>query len=186
MVKSNKQAWAKKFSNDNFLEIFKNSSAAQNKAQDKALNKQWPYEEAPFRGEEYLRHLFAGNVRRSEKEIFNSRGREVKKQTEALLVEIKKELAELKKSGAVYKKEVEKAVERPPPQPSQYYVSFLEHIKRILVDLRREIENSSSWLAAWNQRQQKKGFFWGTFLNQKRGGVQFLLSSEHYMTRSAG
>jgi len=177
MIKRGKQNQTKKLPADNFLEIFKDGSLGKTPA---------PIEEGFFDKDQYLRHLFADRVQRSEHEIYNRKNQELKQETQALLGEIKNELAQLKKAGNSLQKQVEKAVEKPIAQPGPYHISFLEHIKTIIVSLRKKIEDSSSWLAAWNQRKQKRGFFWGTFLNQKKGGVQFLLSSEHYSSRSAG
>jgi len=158
---------------DNFLEILKKNSSG--------------FPKEPASREQYLRRrLFAERVQKTEQEIYNGRQRELNQQTQALLAELREEIQNLKQSEKSLVREVEKAVEAPPLAPSPHYLSFLEHIKTIVVKLREKVENASSWLAAWNQKQRKRGFFWNTFLARKKGGVQFLLSSEHYLTRSAG
>jgi len=156
-----------------FLESLKNQPFDQNN--ERSLDR-----------EDYLRRLFSERVQRNEKEIYSGRNRQLSQETETLLKEIKKELEELKKVKVAFTKNVEKAVARPPQKASLHHIGFLQHIKKVIFNLRKTVENSSDWLAAWSNRRQKKGLFWNTFLNRKRGGSQFLLSSEHYMTRSAG
>lgn len=122
-------------------------------------------------------------IRRELEEIYNARERELKLQVEAL----KEEIRQINLSGEKVEKEIVIAAEEVPPQPSQYHFNFLLHLKSLILrirKLRRRMEESAEWLAAWNRRAKKKGFFWRTFAS-KKGGAKFLLSSEHYLTRSA-
>jgi len=167
----------KKLPAKNFLEMLKGSSDQR---------KQSKFERTAFGQEQYLRGIFAEKVKRSEKELYNGKTRQLEKKTRVLLEQTQKELKELKKSRAVFQEQVEKAIFMPPEKPSPYFISFLLHIRRIIARLREAINNSATWLEAQDQRKSKKGAFWNTFLNKKKGGSQFLLSSEHYMTRSAG
>lgn len=173
MANQTKQPRHQQNTASSFLESLKNQSLGQR-------SEHW------LDKKDHLRRVFSERVQRSEQEVYNSRNRQLSQETEMLLGEIKKELEELKKTKIAFTKNVEKAVARPPQKASLHHVGFLQHIKKIIFDLRRTVENSSDWLVAWSGRQQKKGPFWNTFLNRKRGGTQFLLSSEHYMTRSAG
>ena len=145
-----------------------------------------PAVEVPPSREEYLRYLFGEKVRQEEKVIYHTKTREREQQTQLLFTEIRKELAELKEANSSLKKEAEKAVATLPPKTGEYHFSFLNHLRRVIAKLRKRVEDTSSWILAWNERQAKRGHFWATFLNRKKGGVQFLLSSEHYMARSAG
>lgn len=175
MIQDSKQNQKKKASN--FLEILKNSSAQRNgvRAPEERLAR-----------EQYLRGLFAEKVKRTEKELYNGKNRQLQKETQVLLEQTVQELKELKKANASLGKEVEKAVFNPPDKPSPYFFSFLLHVRKIIREAREAVESSATWLSAQNERKTKKGSFWSTFLNKKKGGSQFLLSGEHYLTRSAG
>jgi len=177
MIQDNKQNQKKKIQAKNFLEILKNSSDQRRGA----INPQ-----EKLAREQYLRGLFAEKVKRTEKELYNGKNRQLEKETKVLLEQTVKELKELKKANASLGKEVEKAVFNPPKEPSPYFFSFLLHIRKMIRGIREAVESSGTWLAAQNERKNKKGAFWNTFLNKKKGGSQFLLSSEHYVTRSAG
>jgi len=70
-------------------------------------------------------------------------------------------------------------------EPGEYHVGVLEHLINIFKDFRVQAESALTWLQSNNSRAQKKNF-WNQFKNKKTGGSNFLLSGEHYMTRSAG
>ncbi|MFH1601354.1 MAG: DUF5660 family protein [Candidatus Shapirobacteria bacterium] len=177
MAQDNNQNPKKGQINRNFLEMLKNSPTA---FPQRSLSETQAYRE------NYLRGIFSERVKKSEKEIYNGKTRQLERETQTLLKETQKELKELKKTRASLAKEVEKAVFSPPKKTTPYFLSFLLHLKSILLQSREILENSATWLSAQNTRSAKKGAFWGTFLNKKKGGTQFLLSNEHYMARSAG
>ncbi len=176
MVQNNNQNQKKKAQSQNFLEILKNSSA-----QGRGINPQ-----EKLAREQYLRGLFAEKVKRTEKELYNGKNRQLQKETQVLLEQTNEELKALKAANVSLGKEVEKAVFSAPQEPSPHFFSFLLHIRKIIRGIREAVENSATWMAAQNERKGKKGAFWNTFLNKKKGGSQFLLSGEHYVTRSAG
>ncbi|MCH7641351.1 hypothetical protein IID22_04095 [Patescibacteria group bacterium] len=70
-----------------------------------------------------------------------------------------------------------------PIEPGVYYVIFFEKLLEFIKSFRKKIEESSVWLHATNKRAAKKNV-WGA--NYKKQGAKYLLSSEHYLTRSAG
>jgi len=79
--------------------------------------------------------------------------------------------------------EVRVAVYRAPGDPSSYELNFLQQLFELVRDFRIKIENASVWLSACNARASKRNM-WGN--NYKKHGAKYLLSSEHYLTRSAG
>lgn len=157
---------------DNFIEALRktNNLPGQQEALEKRRQQQFFYQ--------------AEQLRREEKELYSHRERELKLEVQTLQKEIKEAL----KAGQKVKKEIELAIEQSTAEPGAYHLAFLARLKSFvlkLIDIRKNMEESAEWLAAWNQRSKKKGFFWATFAS-KKGGSKFLLSSEHYLTRSAG
>lgn len=65
---------------------------------------------------------------------------------------------------------------------SEYELNFLEHLFQAIKSFRKRIENAHIWLSSANTRASKKNV-WGT--NYKRHGAKYLLSGEHYASRSA-
>ena len=99
---------------------------------------------------------------------------------------IRKELEKLEKKESKLKTKIKRTIVQTPQDPGAGFVGFLTHILKVVKDIGDATEDASLWLDAWNQRESKKGAFWNKFLNKKRGGSQYLLSSEHYSSRSAG
>ncbi len=92
---------------------------------------------------------------------------------------------ELKTLGATIKKfnsQVERAIEDIPAHPGVYHLNFLERLRGVIMILRQQIEDSSSWLALWSQRKQKRQY-WGMY---KKHGTSFGLSSERNVSTQAG
>lgn len=69
-----------------------------------------------------------------------------------------------------------------PVEPGVYHVIFFEKLISFIRSFRKKIEDAAIWLQASNKRAQKKGWV----SNYKKGGAQYLLSNEHYLSRSAG
>src|SRR4030043_501414 len=63
----------------------------------------------------------------------------------------------------------------------QKQISF-EKLLEFVKSFRKKIEESSVWLHATNKRAEKQNY-WSKF---KKHGGKFLLSADHYLTRSAG
>jgi len=127
--------------------------------------------------------------RRQQETLYNSAVRESKKREEKeirrLIVELQGEIKKLEKANGSLTKEVKKAaVQAVRSQPQKYTLSFVKHLIKVVKSLRKRVEDAADWLQIWNQKQKKKRF-WDIF-RSKRGGASYLLSSEHYLTRSAG
>lgn len=79
--------------------------------------------------------------------------------------------------------EVQIASFQVPVDSSQYELYFLERLFEFIKSFREKIHDASVWLHRTNKRAQKKNV-WGT--NYKKYGAKYLLSKEHYLSRSAG
>jgi len=96
---------------------------------------------------------------------------------------IHEEVVKIAKVTPELSREVEIAAIQAPGSPSTYELFFLTHILEFLKSFRKKIENANVWMHTANKRAQKKNV-WGA--NYKKGGAKYLLSGEHYLSRSAG
>jgi uncharacterized FlgJ-related protein len=79
--------------------------------------------------------------------------------------------------------ETKVAAMQAPAEPGVYHVIFFEKLLEFIKSFRKKIEEARVWLHAVNKRAQKKNV-WGQ--RYKKHGAKYLLSGEHYLTRSAG
>ena len=79
--------------------------------------------------------------------------------------------------------EIKVAAFQAPSSTSIYELYFLERMFEFIKSFRKRIENANVWLSSVNKRARKKNM-WGS--NYKKSGAKYLLSSEHYLQRSAG
>ena len=79
--------------------------------------------------------------------------------------------------------ETQIAAMQAPGEPGSYHVLFFEKLLEFIKSFRKRIEEAGVWLHATNKRAAKKNA-WGA--NYKKHGAKYLLSGEHYLTRSAG
>ncbi|MFH1971269.1 MAG: DUF5660 family protein [Patescibacteria group bacterium] len=121
------------------------------------------------------RNLSSEQKNQSDKQL-----NELRIQLHALMQEI----GELAKVTQNIGQDIEVASMQAPVNPGVYHLVFFEKLLEFIKTFRRKIENADVWLQSSNKRAQKKDF-WGTFTS-KKGGAKFLLSQEHYVTRSAG
>ena len=113
-----------------------------------------------------------------EKARVQQRTNELRMQIKALMDEVKA----LADSTADLGNELKIAAMQAPVDPGVYHVQFLEKLISFIKSFRKKIESASVWLHTANQRAQKKNY-WSMY---KKHGAKFLLSGEHYLTRSAG
>lgn len=109
----------------------------------------------------------------------------VEKKTNELKIQlhtIMEEIRLLAQSTPNLVEEVEIATLQVPANPGVYHVFFFERILEFIKSFREKIENASIWIHAVNKRAQKKNY-WNRY---KKHGGKFLLSADHYLTRSAG
>lgn len=98
------------------------------------------------------------------------------------VAEVRAELVGLAATIKKFNREVERAVEDIPARSGVYHLNFLERLRGVIMILRQQIEDSSSWLVLWSQRKQKKQY-WGLY---KKHGTSFGLSSERGVSTQAG
>ena len=104
--------------------------------------------------------------------------REVKRQIDEVRQELKLLVASVKKVH----QELDKAVTETPVDPGIYHLNFYEQLKNFLRMMRQQVEDSGSWLSAFQSRKKKKGY-WGMY---KKHGTTFGLSNERSLATSAG
>jgi len=66
--------------------------------------------------------------------------------------------------------------------PGKYHVNYLYKFLEDLLSFKKQIGKAKIWLQSFNARGAKKGWL----ANYKQHGAKYLLSGEHYMSRSAG
>lgn len=98
------------------------------------------------------------------------------------VAEVRAQLVGLAATIKKFNREIERAVEDIPTRPGVYHMNFLERLRGVIMILRQQIEDSSSWLALWSHRKQKKQY-WGMY---KKHGTSFGLSSERGVSTQAG
>jgi len=126
-------------------------------------NKQTPNQESTIR-------YYQGQLEK-EKFLQNQEKQEVKIRIQALreeIIKISQSVQELKKEAAI-------TIIQEDPDPGEYHLNFLENLLQFLISLRRKIEESNTWLSAFNQRSKKRNYFWKQV---KKSGAKFLLSSD--------
>jgi predicted RNase H-like nuclease (RuvC/YqgF family) len=119
------------------------------------------------------------NRLQQEKAVYNKRDKEIKKQIELLQEEIKKLASETKELNT----QVEKTAKQEIVDPGVYHLSFLEHIRKIISLARKRVNESRTWLQAFQSRSKKKSYYWN---NVKKSGTKFMLSHERYMVTQKG
>lgn len=96
---------------------------------------------------------------------------------------IQEELKALAKDLAGMDKQLEKAIEEEIINPGTYHVNFFEKLRRIIINLRKQVNDSANWLEISAERKAAKGSFWG---NVKTSGSKFLMSQEHTVATQSG
>ncbi|BCX14902.1 MAG: hypothetical protein KatS3mg088_585 [Patescibacteria group bacterium] len=116
--------------------------------------------------------------------IFSQERRETERKIAELKAELKAIINEIKllaKSTENVKEEIKAIPEQAPEDAGTYHLFFFEQILKIVRNARLQIEKASVWLEASSKRSRMK--YWTRY---KKHGSSFLLSADHYLTRSAG
>jgi len=138
--------------------------------------------EIPFSHEEQINQEVQRIARQrelNETKVFDRKAEEIKVRVEVIRDELKmlaKELAGMDVS-------IEKAIEEEIANPGTYHVSFFEKLRRLILDLRKRVVDSSSWLETANYRKAAQAGYWGQV---QKSGTKFLLSQERTMATQAG
>jgi len=118
-------------------------------------------------------------LRFEEKESINKKTNELKIQLKA----IQEEVLYLSLSTQDLAEETQLAAMQAPVEPGIYHLLFFEKLLEFIKSFRKKIEEAGVWLHATNQRAAKKNSWAARY---KKHGAKYLLSGEHYLTRSAG
>lgn len=133
-------------------------------------------QEKQIRSEE---RAFAQQRRREELTVYSAKEQQVQQEVKMLQLELKK----LSQETKTFEQEVEKAAFNTVVSPGTYHANFFERLIKIVAQLKERICESQIWLKTFNQRAQKKGFYWRQV---KKSGTKFMLSQERYMATQAG
>lgn len=96
---------------------------------------------------------------------------------------LQEEVLVLAQSTSDLGEETQIAAMQAPIEPGVYHLTFIKNLLEFVKSFRKKIEESSVWMHATNSRAAKKNA-WGE--KYKKHGAKYLLSSEHYLSRSAG
>lgn len=122
--------------------------------------------------------MFERRLHQEEKIRIERKSNELRMQLRALM----KEVVVLAESTQSLGEQTKIASLQAPVEPGLYHIIFFEKLLEFIKSFRKKIEEASVWLHASNNRAQKKNY-WARY---KKHGAKFLLSGEHYLTRSAG
>jgi hypothetical protein len=118
-------------------------------------------------------------LRVEQEHLVNKKTNELRLQLKALIEEIQVlaiETSDLTEETVI-------ASMQAPIEPGVYHVIFFEKLLEFIKSFRKKIEEAKVWLHSANARAAKKNR-WGA--NYKKHGAKYLLSGEHYLSRSAG
>ncbi len=110
----------------------------------------------------------------------------INKKTNELTIQLKaiqEEVLILAQNTQGLSKEIQIATMQAPIEPGIYHLVFFEKLLEFIKSFRKKIEEASVWLHSTNTRAAKKNV-WGA--RYKKHGAKYLLSGEHYLSRSAG
>lgn len=125
--------------------------------------------------------LVTQGIGREQSIFVNQHTQEINQAIKEILDEINK----LKLSVDNLDHEVVQASEQNIPETNEYQLHFLQRLKKLIIQFRQNINQSSVWVENFNQKKSRKNAFWGKVHNKKSGGEQYLLSNEHSVSRSA-
>lgn len=121
-------------------------------------------------------------IHHEEKILFTRQQRETQQQVQGLQTEIQK-LAKSISDLAGEARQAEVTAMSETPLVGAYHLNFFEQLRKVLANLRSQIQESSMWLSSWNKKAQKKNGYWNQF---KKKGSSFLLSSDRAVATQAG
>lgn len=108
----------------------------------------------------------------------------IQKETAYIVEELKRQITHLEKSEKALTKEISKVkLDKLPPKASIYYLRFFEWLISVVRQLRQKVEDGRAWLAAFNQKKQKKMGYWKMY---KKHGTTFGMSHERTLATQTG
>lgn len=133
--------------------------------------------EKEIRGEE---RRFYERRRAQEKILWTAEQQKTALQIEAIQEELKKLVNETEGLS----REIKTAAVQAVVEPGIYHLNFLERLLELIKLIRKKIQESKTWLAEWNAYcKKKRNYYW---VQVKKSGTKFMLSSERYMATQAG
>lgn len=160
---SKKQIFNNESNNEILKDSARNKKPENNKEKEKAFIK-----------------YFLEQLQKEQQLVYDRKNLDVKKEIEALQQEIKN----LKNTTESLDMEVEKAIDSNIFDFNEYQINFLQRIRRIIIEFRKDINQAGNWLECFNSKKKKKNCFWNN-VKSKKGGEQYLQSGEHSASRSA-
>lgn len=118
-------------------------------------------------------------IHQQEKVLFKQSEQDTQLQIRGILEELKK----LAAATETLAEEVQVAVEQAPVDPGIYHLSFFEKLRQTIILFKKQVEDSSTWLAAFNQKAKKHNYYWGQV---RKSGSKYLLSQDRYVSTQAG
>jgi hypothetical protein len=97
--------------------------------------------------------------------------------------EVRRELLGLKSSMQKLNTELEKAIVENVVEPGIYHLNYFEQIKALIILIKKQVDESSTWLQMMQSRGKKRIGYWGMF---KKHGTNFGLSNERNLATSHG
>lgn len=111
--------------------------------------------------------------------LFNRKEVEAKTKIEVIQEELKILAAELGNMD----KQLEKAITEEVVSPGAYHVSFFEKLRNLVINMRKQVADSSAWLETSAHRKDAKNGYWS---NVGKSGSKYLLSQERTLATQAG
>ena len=180
---------------DSFLEAFRGFGSSVTKDIKQSLlggSPQPPAGEYPssadlYRNEANLENKYrqqwlrSEQIRREEQVLFSRH----QKETQNQVIQLQQEIRGLAKATGDLSRQVDISAMQVPAEPvaSAYHLNFFEHLKRLIRQLKTQINESAVWLAEFNKKSKKRIAYWG---GVKKQGSKFLLSQDRYMATQAG
>jgi len=130
--------------------------------------------------------VVARKQQRLERQILEQERIQVERKSNELRIQLKtiqEQILILSESTEELAEETQVAAMQVTVEPGVYHVIFFEKLLEFIKSFRKKIDEARVWLHSANSRASKKNA-WGN--NYKKSGGKYLLSSEHYLQRSAG
>ena len=118
-------------------------------------------------------------VQEQEKTLFNQKQKELQN----TIKELQQEIKSLTDSTDNLNQDIQNITLENISEVSEYQINFLTRIKNFVINFRKNINEASSWLESFTKKKRKKNYFW-SMAKSKKGGEQYLMSSEHSSARS--
>lgn len=126
-------------------------------------------------------NLLFSHLEKEHQSIIHNHDQAIQKEIES----IRSEIALLVESSEQLDTEIAKVALEPSIDNSQYQLNFLQRMRTLIVNLRKNISESTNWLYLFQTKKKKRNAFWNNVKKKQGGGEQYLFSSEHSTARSA-